>query len=109
MTGKPQTRHILVAFSKFDLTHRQMLGGILKYAHDNCASRWTAQLDLLGISRRKAAELKGGGFDGIIAAVVNPSDRRKYLSAGIPIVLYEPETDGKAWDEAYAKYLTLFA
>ena len=98
MTGKPQTRHILVAFSKFDLTHRQMLGGILKYAHDNCASRWTAQLDLLGISRRKAAELKGGGFDGIIAAVVNPSDRRKYLSAGIPIVLYEPTLT--KWDRS---------
>ena len=90
MTGSPQTKRILVSFSKFDFTHRQMLGGILKYAHDICASAWTTRLELLGTSRRGAATLRDGRFDGIIAAVVNPADRRKYLSAGVPVVLYEP-------------------
>ena len=90
MPAPTQTKRILVVFSKFDFSHRQMLGGILKYAHDICASAWTTRLELLGTSRRGAASLRNGRFDGIIAAVVNPADRRKYLSAGIPVVLYEP-------------------
>ncbi len=90
MTGMVQTKRILVVFSKFDFTHRQMLGGILKYAHDNCASAWTTQLELHDMSRRGATVLRDGRFDGIIVAIVNPADRRKYLTAGVPVVLYEP-------------------
>ena len=98
MTGSPQTKRILVAFSKFDFTHRQMLGGILKYAHDTCASAWTTQLELLGMSRRDATALGNRCFDGIIAAVANPAERRRYLASGVPVVLYEP-TIAK-WDHA---------
>lgn len=90
MAGMVQTKRILVVFSKFDFTHRQMLGGILKYAHDNCASNWTTQLELRDMSRRGATALRDGRFDGIIVAIVNPADRRKYLTAGVPVVLYEP-------------------
>lgn len=90
MTGATQTKHILVVFSKFDFTHRQMLGGMLKYVHDNCASAWTTQLELHDMSRRGATALRDGRFDGIIAAIVNPADRRKYLTSGVPVVLYEP-------------------
>ena len=90
MAQLPQAKRILVVFSRFDLTHRQMLGGILRYAHDNRASVWTTQLELRDMSRKGAGELRSGRFDGVIAAVVNPADRRKYLSMGIPVVLYEP-------------------
>lgn len=96
--GSLPIKHILVVFSKFDQTHRQMLGGILRYARDNCAHNWTAQLELMDTSRRTSADVTNGKIDGIIAAVDNPSDRRKYLSAGIPIVLYEP-TIAK-WDHS---------
>ena len=97
MAVVPQAKHILVAFSKFDHTHRQMLGGILKYAHENCASAWRTRLELGNVSRSNLPELLKDGFDGIIVAIVNPADRRRYLSAGIPIVLYEP-TMAK-WDK----------
>ena len=90
MAVPAQAKRVLVAFSKFDMTHRQMLGGILKYAHDNCASNWTTQLELRDMSRRSATKLQDGRFDGIVAAIVNPADRRKYLAAGVPVVLYEP-------------------
>jgi LacI family transcriptional regulator len=93
-----QTKQILVVFSKFDFTHRQMLGGILKYAHENCASTWRTQLELKDIARRNIEELRGAGFDGIIAAVINPADRRKYFATGLPVVLYEP-TIAK-WDHS---------
>lgn len=98
MKSPLQAKHILVVFSKFDLTHRQMLGGILKYAHENCASTWKTQLELRDISRRSLAELKSGGFDGIIAAVINPADRRKYFATGLPVVLYEPTL--AKWDHS---------
>ena len=90
MTEKSQTKRILVVFSKFDFTHRQMLGGILKYAHEKCPSAWTAQLELAGDPRKRRRLLCGGGFDGIIAAVENPADRRRYFATGLPVVLYEP-------------------
>lgn len=98
MKSPLQAKHILVAFSKFDLTHRQMLGGILKYAHENCAALWKTQLELRDISRRNLDELKSGGFDGIIAAIINPADRRKYFATGLPVVLYEPTL--AKWDKS---------
>ena len=108
MTSPQQAKHILVVFSKFDLTHRQMLGGILKYAHENCSSTWRTQLELRDISRRSLAELKSGGFDGIIAAVINPADRRKYFATGLPVVLYEPTL--AKWDHSRrpAQSITFF-
>ena len=98
MESRSQVKHILVAFSKFDLTHRQMMEGILKYAHENCASTWRPQLELRDFSQRNLTELKEGGFDGIIAAVINPADRRRYLAANIPVVLYEPTL--AKWDRS---------
>lgn len=98
MGSSPQTKQILVVFSKFDLTHRQMLGGILKYAHENCASTWRTQLELRDIAHRSLSELKDGGFDGIIAAIINPTDRRTYFATGLPLVLYEPTL--AKWDRS---------
>ena len=34
---------------------------------------------------------------------------RRVVEASFPTETFLPETDGKAWDEAYAKYLELFA
>ena len=108
MATSLQTKQILVVFSKFDLTHRQMLGGILKYAHENCASTWRTQLELRDIARRDLATLKDDGFDGIIAAVINPADRRKYFASGLPVVLYEPTL--AKWDRSKrpARSVTFF-
>ena len=72
--------------------------GILKYAHENCASTWRPQLELRDFSQRNLTELKEGGFDGIIAAVINPADRRRYLAANIPVVLYAPAL--AKWDRS---------
>ena len=33
---------------------------------------------------------------------------RRVVEASFPTETYAPETDGKAWDEAYAKYLEMF-
>jgi LacI family transcriptional regulator len=87
-------RKILVIFSKTDVTHRQMLKGILEFARGKCLPPWEVQLDQRNIYRRSAGELKNGGFSGIIAAVGNSSDRRRYLDTGLPTVLFEPTLAG---------------
>ena len=81
---------ILVVFSNIDVSHRKMLAGILRYAREKCVPPWEVQLDLRDLGRRNPAELRSGGFSGIIAAVINPDDRRKYFATGLPTVLFEP-------------------
>ena len=83
-------KKILVVFSNIDTTHRLMLAGILRYVREKCTPAWQVQLDLRDISRRNPSEIVSGGFAGIVAAVMNPADRRKYLRTGLPTVLYEP-------------------
>ena len=84
------TPRILVAFSNIDVSHRKMLAGILHYARERCDPPWEIQLDLRDIYRRSSFELRTGGFAGIIAAIANPVDRRKYFATGLPTVLFEP-------------------
>lgn len=83
-------RKILVVFSRADMTHRQMLEGIVRYMRERCADRWEVLLDQRDIYRRKPSELAGGTFSGIIAAVGSDEDRRRYFATGLPTVLYEP-------------------
>ena len=85
-----QPPKILVVFSNIDTTHRLMLEGILRYVREKCVPAWQVQLDLRDISRRNLSDIVSGGFAGIVAAVMNPADRRKYLRTGLPTVLYEP-------------------
>ena len=89
MTDK-HTPRILVVFSNIDVSHRKMLAGILHYAREQCDPPWEIQLDLRDIYRRSSFELRTGGFSGIIAAIANPADRRKYFATGLPTVLFEP-------------------
>ena len=84
------TPRILVVFSNIDVSHRKMLAGILHYAREQCDPPWEIQLDLRDIYRRSSFELRTGGFAGIIAAIANSADRRKYFATGLPTVLFEP-------------------
>ena len=85
-----RTPRILVVFSNIDATHRLMLEGILRYVHEKCTPTWQVQLDLHDIARRNSSTILSGGFSGIIAAVINPADRRNYFRTGLPTVLFEP-------------------
>lgn len=81
---------ILTVFSKADVTHRAMLEGILTYVREHHRGDWLVQLDLRDIYRRDTAELADGNFSGIIAAVGDAADRRRYFATGLPTVLFEP-------------------
>ena len=99
---------ILVVFSNFDRTHRLMLEGILEYVRSECMPAWQVQLELRDISRSISSETVSGGFSGIIAAVLNPSDRRKYFRTGLPTVLFEPTLDRMDASKRPANNVTFF-
>ncbi len=99
---------ILVVFSNFDRTHRLMLEGILEYVRSECMPAWQVQLELRDISRSISSETVSGGFSGIIAAVLNASDRRKYFRTGLPTVLFEPTLDRMDASKRPANNVTFF-
>lgn len=99
---------ILVVFSNFDRTHRLMLEGVLEYVRSHCTPTWQVQLELRDISRSISYETVSGGFSGIIAAVLNPSDRRKYFRTGLPTVLFEPTLDRMDPDKRPSNNITFF-
>ena len=99
---------ILVVFSNIDVSHRKMLAGILRFAREECVPPWEVQLDLRDLGRRNSAEIKNGGFSGIIAAVINPADRKKYFSTGLPTVLFEPTMERMDRSPRPANNITFF-
>lgn len=105
---KTRSRKILVVFSKTDFTHRQMLEGILRYAQSGHAPDWEVQLEQRNIYRRSFPELSAGNFSGIIAAVGNAADRRRYLKTGLPTVLFEPTLAAVDSAEKPANNVTVF-
>ena len=44
-----------------------------------------------------------------LGAVADMAELRRVVEASFPTETYLPESDGKAWDEAYARYLEMFA
>ena len=107
MNGKNIPK-ILVVFSNIDVSHRKMLAGILRFAREECVPPWEVQLDLRDLGRRNPAEIKNGGFSGIIAAVINPADRKKYFSTGLPTVLFEPTMERMDRSHRPANNITFF-
>ncbi|MDD4016638.1 MAG: substrate-binding domain-containing protein [Kiritimatiellae bacterium] len=90
MKTAKQRPKVLVILSNVSLTHRRHLEGILQYVHDNVFPPWEVQLDLRDITRRNPVKIRERGFTALIAAVLDPADRRKYLTAALPTVLFEP-------------------
>ena len=87
--SKP-TRKILVFLSNASVTHRDHLKGILEYVHGSVVPPWDVQLGLGDIDAGYPQSLLPQNYDGIIAAIHMPGDRRRILASGIPAVLFEP-------------------
>lgn len=81
---------MLVLLSNASVTHRDHLRGILEYVHANIYPPWEVQLGLSDIDEGYRVSLSPLNYDGIIAAIHKPCDRRRILASGIATVLYEP-------------------
>lgn len=72
------------------LTQRQLLEGLLKYAHESNPGTWQFHLDLHDLNRQHVRNLKSWGCSGIIAYILNDRVRREFTASGLPAVFIEP-------------------
>ena len=90
MTGNREQKRILVVIPTSTLTQRQLLEGLLKYAHESATDTWQFHLDLHDLNRQHLKDLKSWNCNGIIAYILNDRERRDFIATGLPSVFIEP-------------------
>lgn len=90
MAGNRGQKRILVVIPTSTLTQRQLLEGLLKYAHESATDTWQFHLDLHDLNRQHLKDLKSWNCRGIIAYILNDRERRDFIATGLPAVFIEP-------------------
>lgn len=90
MAANHREKRILVVIPTSTLTQRQLLEGLLRYAHESNPGTWHFHLDLHDLNRQHVRDLKSWGCQGIIAYILSARERRAYLATGLPAVFIEP-------------------
>ena len=88
-TARNQKR-ILVVIPTSTLTQRQLLEGLLEYAHESASSPWQFHLDLRDLNRQRLKDLKSWNCSGIIAYILSDRERQDFIATGLPAVFIEP-------------------
>ena len=81
-------KRILVVIPTSTLTQRQLLEGLLEYAHESATGTWQFHLDLRDLNRQHLKDLKS--CSGIIAYILNDRERQDFIDTGLPAVFIEP-------------------
>ena len=90
MAVERQQRRILVVIPTSTLTQRQLLEGLLEYAHESASGAWQFHLDLHDLNRQHVRDLKSWECSGIIAYILSDRERREFIDSGLPAVFIEP-------------------
>ena len=90
MTANRSPKRILVVIPTSTLTQRQLLEGLLEYAHESASSPWQFHLDLRDLNRQHLKDLKSWDCRGIIAYILNDRERQDFIATGLPAVFIEP-------------------
>ena len=90
MIGNREQKRILVVIPTSTLTQRQLLEGLLEYAHESTTDTWQFHLDLHDLNRQHLKDLKSWNCRGIIAYILNDRERRDFIATGLPSVFIEP-------------------
>ncbi|MBR4617113.1 MAG: hypothetical protein IKO55_16010, partial [Kiritimatiellae bacterium] len=69
MSADSNRKRILVVIPTSTLTQRQLLEGLLEYAHESATAPWQFHLDLRDLNRQRLRDLKSWSCDGIIAYI----------------------------------------
>ena len=83
-------KRILVVIPTSTLTQRQLLEGLLEYAHESASSPWQFHLDLRDLNRQHLKDLKSWNCSGIIAYILSDRERQGFIATGLPAVFIEP-------------------
>jgi LacI family transcriptional regulator len=90
MSDKSPQKRILVVIPTSTLTQRQLLEGLLEYAHESASGPWQFHLDLHDLNRQRMKDLKSWGCQGIIAYILSDRERQDFIATGLPAVFIEP-------------------
>ena len=90
MAKKETMQRILVVIPTSTFTQRQLLEGLLAYAHEKTGASWQLHLDLHDLNRQHLKDLKTWNCRGIIAYILNDRQRRDFIATRLPAVFIEP-------------------
>lgn len=90
MGKKAELMRILVAIPTSTHTQRQLLEGLLAYAHAKGGAPWQLHLDLRDLNRQHLKDLARWRCSGVIAYILSARERRSFLATGLPAVFIEP-------------------
>lgn len=90
MSADSNRKRILVVIPTSTLTQRQLLEGLLEYAHESATAPWQFHLDLRDLNRQRLRDLKSWSCDGIIAYILSDRERQDFIATGLPAVFIEP-------------------
>ena len=90
MAVNREQKRILVVIPTSTLTQRQLLEGLLEYAHESASSPWQFHLDLRDLNRQHLKDLKSWNCSGIIAYILSDRERQDFIATGLPAVFIEP-------------------
>ena len=78
MAVNREQKRILVVIPTSTLTQRQLLEGLLEYAHESASTPWQFHLDLRDLNRQHLKDLKSWNCRGIIAYILNDRERQDF-------------------------------
>lgn len=90
MDSAEKKKRILVVIPTSTLTQRQLLEGLLEYAHKSSPGQWQFHLDLHDLNSQHVKNLRSWGCNGIIAYILSGRERREFAASGLPAVFIEP-------------------
>ncbi len=90
MGKKAKLMRILVVIPTSTHTQRQLLEGLLAYAHTKGGAPWQLHLDLRDLNRQHLKNLAHWHCNGIIAYILSERERRDFLATELPAVFIEP-------------------
>ena len=90
MAALRNQKRVIVVIPTSTLTQRQLLEGLLEYAHESAATPWQLHLDLRDLNRQHLRDLKSWNCQGIIAYILSDRERQDFIATGLPAVFIEP-------------------
>ena len=87
---KTEKRRILAVIPTSTLTQRQLLEGLLAYAHRFAHGQWQFHLDLRDLNQQRLKNLASWDCAAIVAYILSKRERDNFLATGLPAVFIEP-------------------
>lgn len=90
MNRSSDIQRILVVIPTANFTQRQLLEGLLEFAHKKKGPSWQLHLDLRNLDHHRLHNLSSWNCSGIIAFILSDRERQDFIKTGLPAVFIDP-------------------